>query len=106
MVLKCIVCGITNISIETCDIPMHSVPKNDKRAKLWCELLGFDFKKVSRYYTVVCGRHFHPSQYTVETRSNPMNILRRRLKSNAVPTLITSTEWNKMVNHYFLYFLL
>lgn len=96
--VNCIICGLNqSSSAATCDVPMHKLPKKRIKRILWCESLNITAEILStRKYILVCGRHFNPSQYSIETLKDPMRS-KRILKSDAVPTLKEPSHWNKMV---------
>ncbi|XP_048514592.1 THAP domain-containing protein 2-like isoform X2 [Athalia rosae] len=78
-------CKATYGTSETLDVSFHQLPKNNERGKEWTETLWKKCNVELRTSDRLCSRHFDRVCFSV----GPFG--KRRLKSDAVPTIFDNT---------------
>jgi len=74
------------------DISFHRFPKEDTRRAMWLRVCDEDFEPNQN--SLLCSRHFEPSQFFVHPAMK-----KRRLNYNAIPSLIfKNAKDKKLVN--------
>lgn len=83
------------------NVPFHKFPTSATRRQMWLQALKLDIEmlpdELQSFFkrNLVCGRHFKADNY--ELTDGQFTGAYRRLKCDAVPTLVRESEWNLMV---------
>lgn len=91
---RCFVCNRAAGSLTTA--PVHKLPADLLLRSLWLVNMNVEPSEILLKGNVVgiCGRHFLPSCY------QSLQFDYTRLKTDAYPTLVHETDWNKLVRFY------